>query len=134
MLPRPIRADDPYEAERRERDRRVGLDHNPREHLDQELALAERLAEHGSLPPGDAGARRLARRLLGRSPGLGEHPQDDERLVARFVAGEAVSHRAGEQSVRGHVVRDLADGLVEVDFGRHGRSVVEADQLDTEAA
>ena len=57
---------DRFEAARREEDRRLGRDE--REEIERELAVADRLAEHGSLPPGDPGARALARYLLGRGP------------------------------------------------------------------
>ncbi|MCP9491190.1 MAG: hypothetical protein MSC31_15135 [Solirubrobacteraceae bacterium MAG38_C4-C5] len=56
-----------------------------------------------------------------------EQPHDPE--PACFVAGERVRHH--HEPRPGHVVRTLArDGLVEVDFGRHGLTVIAAEDLE----
>lgn len=55
-----------------------------------------------------------------------EQPHDPR--PARFVAGERV--RCEHDTRPGRVVRALErDGLIEVDFGRHGITVVAAEDL-----
>lgn len=123
---------DRFESARREEDRRYGRERDEREEFEMELAVADRLTEHASLPPGDPEARALARRLLGRGPSPYEQPHSPSPGALR--AGEAVRCHTGDEIRRGHVVRALADGLVLVDFAGEGRSVVEAAMLEGEAA
>jgi hypothetical protein len=63
-------------------------------------------------------------------------PPGAEPKPQRFAAGERVSHhRPGGGSRPGRVVR-VPDhhGLVELDFGRHGTTLVAEDELEREAA
>ncbi|MCA1681448.1 MAG: hypothetical protein LC777_22125 [Actinobacteria bacterium] len=62
---------DRFESARRDEDRRYGRERDERderEEFELELAVADRLTEHASLPPGDPEAQALARHLLGRGP------------------------------------------------------------------
>ncbi len=123
---------DPFESARRDEDRRYGREHDERYEAELELAAADRLTEHASLAPRDAEARALARHLLGRGPSPYEQPHIPS--AGALSAGEAVRCHTPDEIRRGHVVRCLGDGLVLVDFGRQGASVVEAALLEREAA
>jgi hypothetical protein len=59
-----MRACDRLRDEQAERDRH-GLEPDPRDELEDEFELADRIADHASLPAGDPGCRAAARRLLG---------------------------------------------------------------------
>jgi hypothetical protein len=126
----------PYNHHEREQDhlRRYGLDHDDYAELVRETELADRIADQASLPPGQPLARAAARHRLGRGPSPYERPHQPE--PHRFAAGERVSHHRGRSGPRpGRVVRTLErEGLVEVDFGRHGTTLVAADELEPEAA
>jgi hypothetical protein len=130
----PMHGHHPFFEEQYERDLRYGLDHNPHEDLMRELELADRIADQASLPPGHPYATAAARHRLGRGPSPYEQPNRPE--PRRFAAGERVNHHAPGGDVRpGHVLRTFEhDGLVEVDFGRHGTTLVDPDQLEREAA
>lgn len=131
----PMRGHDPLFEEQHERDLRYGLEEDdPDAELTRELELADRIAEHASLPPGHPSAIAAARRRLGRGPSPYEQAHRPE--PQRFVPGERVSHHAPGGDVRpGRVLRTLEhDGLVEVDFGRHGTTLVDPGQLEPEAA
>ena len=75
-----------YRQEQRRHER------DPNEEQITELELADRIAEHGSRPPGDIDARELARHRLGRSPTCYEQP-DDPAAAAAYEAGERVTHQ-----------------------------------------
>jgi hypothetical protein len=121
-----------YEREQDEL-RRYGLEHDPRADHEYERELADRLADQASLPPGDAAARALARHRLGRGPCPYEQPHEPE--PQHFATGERVNHHRPDGPRPGRVVRTLErDGLVEVDFERHGTTLVAADELEREAA
>ncbi len=65
-----------------------------------------------------------------RAPGGRAYEQPHDPAPARFAPGERVRHH-DSAPWPGHVVRMLArDGLVEVDFGRHGITVVAAEDLE----
>ncbi len=51
--------------EQHEHDPRYGLEQDPRDELEREFELADRIAEHASIPPGDLACRALARKRLG---------------------------------------------------------------------
>ena len=123
---------DPFESARRDEERRHGREHDDRYEAELELAAADRLTEQASLPPGDPEARTLARHLLGRGPS----PCEDARGLSTgaLSAGEAVRCHTPDETRRGHVVRELDDGLVLVDFASQGASVVDAAMLEREAA
>lgn len=123
---------DRFDAARREEDRRYGLEHDDDYELEIEWAVADRLAEHASLPPGDGDARALARHLLGRGSSPYEQPHSPSPVALR--AGDAVCCHSADEIRSGRVVRDLGGTLVVVDFDRHGRSVVEAAMLERKAA
>jgi hypothetical protein len=129
----PTRAQDRFFEEQRERDRRYGLEHDEYAEFVHELELADRIADQASLPPGHRLARAAARHRLGRGPSPHEWPHEPE--PQRFAAGERVRHHGPDGHRTGRVVR-MADhgGLVEVDFGRRGISLVAADELEREAA
>jgi len=61
----PMHARERLLQEQRERELRYGLEHDPRDELEDEFELADRIADQASLPAGDPGCRALARRLLG---------------------------------------------------------------------
>jgi hypothetical protein len=48
-----------------ERERRYGVAYDEYDELEREFELADRIAEHASVPPGDPGCRALARKRLG---------------------------------------------------------------------
>ena len=62
--------------EQHEHDLRYGLEQDPRDELEREFELADRIAEHASMPPGDPGCRALARKRLGLPGSPYEHPHD----------------------------------------------------------
>jgi len=117
-----------YRQEQRRHER------DPNEEQIAELELADRIAEHGSRPPGDPAARELARHRLGRSPTRYEQPHDPAAAAA-FEAGDRVTHQeSGGANRRGQVVKSLpADNLVVVAFDA-ATTVVEASRLKREAA
>ena len=126
------RAHDRFFEEQRDRDRRYGLEHDEYAEFVHELERADRIA--GPLPPGHPLARAAARHRLGRGPSPYEHPHQPE--AGRFAVGERVRHHSEPGGPRpGRVVRTLhREGLVEVDFGRHGTRLVAVDELEREAA
>jgi hypothetical protein len=131
----PMHGPERFEQEERERDLREGLgEEDPHAELMRELELADRIADQASLPPGHPSAIAAARQRLGRGPSPYEQAHRPE--PRRFAAGERVSHHAPGGDVRsGRVLRTLEDdGLVEVDFGRHGTTLVDPDQLEPEPA
>jgi hypothetical protein len=110
---------------------RYGLEHDPRAEHEQELELADRLADQASLSPG--AARKLARQRLGRGPSPYEQPHEPE--PQRLATGERVNHHRPDGPRPGRVVRVLErEGVVEVEFDRHGTTFVAADELEREAA
>lgn len=114
-----------------ERDRRYGLQHDPDDELAHELELADRLAEQASLPPGHWLAHAAARYRLGRGPNPYEQPH--EPSPARLAVGDHVVHDGLDGPRSGRVIEAPdRDGLVEVDFGRYGTTVVAAQDLDRE--
>ena len=117
-----------YRQEQRRHER------DPNEEQIAELELADRIAEHGSRPPGDIDARDLARHRLGRGPTRYEQPQDPAAAAA-YEAGDRVTHQEPDgANRRGQVVKSLpADNLVVVAFDA-GTTVVEASRLKREAA
>jgi hypothetical protein len=122
-------------GDEREQDelRRYGLEHDPRADHAHELELADRLADQASLPHGDAAARALARHRLGRGPCPYEQPHEPE--PQRFATGERVNHHRPDGPRPGRVVGTLEhEATVEVDFDRHGTTLVAADELEREAA
>jgi hypothetical protein len=129
----PTWAHDRFFDEQRERDRRYGLEHDEYAEFVREIELADRIADQASLPPGHPLARAAARHRLGRGPSPYEQPH--QRESERFAAGERVHHHGSDGQRPGRVVRPADhEGLVEVDFGRHGTSLVAADELEREAA
>jgi hypothetical protein len=129
----PTWAHDRFFDEQRERDRRYGLEHDEHAEFVRETELADRIADQASLPPGHPLARAAARHRLGRGPSPYEQPHEPE--PRRFVAGEHVRHHGPDGHRPGRVVRAADhEGLVEVDFGRHGTSLIAADELEQEAA
>ena len=131
----PIRGHDRFREEEHERELLYGLEEeDAHTELMSELDLADRIADHASLSPGDPHVVAAARHRLDRGPSPYEQrhrPEPD-----RFTAGERVSHHAPGGDVRaGRVMRTHEhDGLVEVDFGHHGTTLVDAAQLEREAA
>jgi hypothetical protein len=116
-----------------ERDRRYGVADDEYDEFERELELADRIAEHASVPPGDPLCRALARKRLGLPGSLYEQPHDPE--PHRYAAGERVRHHDGNGPRAGRIVRMLDhEGLVEVDFGREGTSLVGIDEIEPEAA
>ncbi len=65
-MPRRSPGYDRFESARRDEDRRYGRERDEREEFETEMAVADRLTEHASLPPGDPEAQALARQLLCR--------------------------------------------------------------------
>lgn len=129
----PMRAHDRFFEEQRERDRRYGLEHDEYAEFVCEIELADRLAEQASVPPGHPLARAAARHGLGRGPSPYEQPH--ETVPQHFAAGERVRHHRSDGHRPGRVVRPVdREGLVEVDFRRHGTSLVAADELERETA
>jgi hypothetical protein len=130
----PTRAHDRFFEEQRERDRRYGLEHDEYAEFVHELELADRIADQASLPPGHPLARAAARHRLGRGPSPYEQPHEPE--PQRLAAGERVTHHRPDGSSRpGRVVRAPDhQGLVEVDFGGRGSTLVAGDELEREAA
>jgi hypothetical protein len=129
----PTRAHDRFFEEQRERDRRYGREHDEYAEFVHELELADRIADQASLPPGHPLARAAAPHRLGR--GLSAYEQPHEPEPQRLAAGERVRHHRPDGHRPGRVVRTADhEGLVEVDFGRHGASLVAADELEREAA
>ena len=119
--------------ERWERDRRYGVADDEYDDFERELGLADRIAEHASLPPGDALCRALARKRLGLPGSPYEHPHDPE--PHRYAEGERVRHHDGHRARAGRVVRTLDhEGLVEVDFDCEGTALVGIDEIEPEAA
>jgi hypothetical protein len=125
-----------YEREQDEL-RRFGLEHDPRGDDENEVELADRLAEQASLPPGDAGARALARHLLGRGPS----PYEGASAPApppKLAAGQEVTYRGedGAGPARHGTVRRLLDegGAAVVAFHCGGETAVSADALERRAA
>jgi hypothetical protein len=113
--------------------RRYGLEHDPRADYEHELELADRLAEQASLPPGDAGARALARYRLGRAPspyGRAGRPAPTPELAA----GQEVTYRGedGAGPARHGTVKELIDGggAAVVAFHGGGETAVSADALE----
>jgi hypothetical protein len=119
--------------EQHEHDLRYGLEQDPRDELEREFELADRIAEHASMPPGDPLCRALARKRLGLPGAPYEHPHDPE--PHRYAEGERVRHHDGDALRAGRIVRTLDhEGLVEVDFGREGTAVVGIEEIEPEAA
>src|SRR5919198_2746191 len=119
--------------EQRERDLRYGVADDEYDDFERELELADRIAEHASLPPGDPRCRVLARKRLGLPGSPYEHPHDPP--LRRYAEGERVQHHYGDAPRAGRVVRMLDhEGLVEVDFGREGTALVGIDEIEPEAA
>jgi hypothetical protein len=129
----PSKARDCFFEEQRERDRRYGLEHDEYAEFVRELELADRIAEQAPLPPGHPLPRAAAHHRLGRGPSPYEQPDGGE--PQRFAAGERVRHHGRDGHTPGRVVRTAdREGLVEVDFGRQGTTLVAADELEREAA
>jgi hypothetical protein len=129
----PTRAYDRFFEEQREPDCRYGLEHDEYAEFVHELELADRIADQASLPPGHPLARAAARHRLGRGPSPYEQPHDAQ--PERFAAGQRVRHHGSDGHRPGRVVRTADhEGLVEVDFGNHGTSLVATDELEPEAA
>jgi hypothetical protein len=117
--------------EQDERDRRYGLAHDENEELEREFEPADRIAEQASLAPGDPSCLVAARHQLGRHDSPYEQRHESE--LRRFVSGESVCHDDGDGPRPGRVVRTLdQEGLVEVDFGRSGTTIVGADAIEPE--
>jgi hypothetical protein len=115
--------------EQEERDRRDGVADDEYDDFERELELADRLAEHASVPPGDPLCRALARKRLGLPGSPYEHPHDPS--LRRYAEGDRVRHQDGNGPRAGRVVRALDhEGLVEVDFGRQGTTVVAVEDLE----
>src|SRR3954453_21378197 len=114
--------------EQYQRDLRYGVADDGYDDFERELELADRIAEHASLPPGDPGCRALARKRLGLPGSPYEHPPDSPLL--RYAQGDRVQHDHGDGPQAGRVVRMLDDeGLVEVDFGGEGTALVGIDDI-----
>jgi hypothetical protein len=131
---------DPDEREQEEL-RRYGLEHNPYADFVHELELADHYAEQASLEPGHLAARALARHQLGRGPNPYEQPHQPTAAAPPPTAaapqpGERVVHEDpdGQQRAGRLVERLDEDGAAVVAFDRGGRSVVELDRLEREAA
>jgi len=119
--------------EQHERDRRYGVADDEYDDFEHELELADRIAEHASLPPGDPGCRALARKRLGLPGSPYEHPHDPP--LRRYAEGDRVQHHHGDRPRAGRVVRTLDhEGLVEIDFGPEGTALVGIDEIEPEAA
>ena len=119
--------------EQHERERRYGVAGDEYDDFERELELADRIAEHASLPPGDPGCRALARKRLGLPGSPYEHPHDPP--LRRYAEGDRVQHDRGDGPRAGRVVRMLGhEGLVEVDFGGEGTALVGIDDIEPEAA
>ncbi len=123
-----------HAEERQDELRRFGLASDPYADCQEELELADRLGEQASLGPGSPAARALARHRLGRGPSPYEQAQGTRGSC--FGPGERVVHQAHDGSRRcGRVVERFEhDDVVVVDFGRHGRTAVDAAELESEAA
>jgi hypothetical protein len=116
-----------------ERDLRYGVADDEYDDFERELELADRIAEHASAPPFDAGCRALARKRLGLPGSPYEHPHDPP--LRRYAEGDRVRHHHGDAPRAGRVVRTLDhEGLVEVDFGHEGTALVGIDEIEPEAA
>jgi hypothetical protein len=116
-----------------ERDLRYGVADDEYDEFERELELADRIAEHASAPPFDAGCRALARKRLGLPGSPYEHPHDPP--LRRYAEGDRVQHHHGDAPRAGRVVRMLDhEGLVEVDFGHEGTALVGIDEIEPEAA
>lgn len=119
--------------EQEERDRHYGVADDEYDDFERELELADRLAEHASMPPGDPLCRALARKRLGLPGSPYEHPHDPP--LRRYAEGDRVQHHHGNGARAGRVVRTLDhEGLVEVDFGHEGTALVGIDEIEPEAA
>jgi hypothetical protein len=119
--------------EQHERDRRYGIAYDECDDFELELELADRIAEHASVPPGDPLCRALARRRLGLPGSPYEHPH--EPPLRRYTEGDRVQHHHGDGPRPGRVVRTLdQEGLVEVDLGHEGTALVGIDEIEPEAA
>src|SRR4051794_36298400 len=116
-----------------ERDRRYGVADDEYDEFERELELADRIAEHASAPPFDAGCRALARKRLGLPGSPYEHPRDLE--LRRYAEGDRVLHDDGNGPRTDRIMRTLDhEGLVAVDFGRGGTTLVGIDEIEPEAA
>ena len=73
-----------------ERDRRYGVADDEYDEFERELELADRIAEHASVPPGDPRCRALARKRLGLPGSPYEQPHD--RPLHRYAEGDRVRH------------------------------------------
>jgi hypothetical protein len=114
-------------------ERRYGVAYDEYDELEREFELADRIAEHASMPPGDPGCRALARKRLGLPGSPYEHPHDPE--LRRYAEGEHVRHRDGNGRRAGRIVRTLDhEGLVEIDFGREGTALVGIEEIEPEGA
>jgi hypothetical protein len=118
--------------EHRDRERRLGLERDPREEHQHELDLTERIAEQASLPTSHPLVVAAVRHRLGRGPSPYEGPQHE--APDRFVAGERVNHHGPNGPRPGVVVRAFnEEALVEVDFGE-ATTIVDVDELERRAA
>jgi hypothetical protein len=116
-----------------ERERRYGVADDEYEEFERELELADRIAEHASVSPGDPRCRVLARKRLGLPGSPYEHPHDPD--PHRYAEGDRVRHHDGSGPRAGRIVRTLDhEDLVEVDFGREGTTLVGIDEIKPEAA
>ncbi len=114
-------------------ERRYGVAYDEYDELEREFELADRIAEHASMPPGDPGCRALARKRLGLPGSPYEQPHDPE--LRRYAEGERVRHHNGNEPRAGRIVRTLDDeGLVEIDFGHAGTAVVGIEEIEQERA
>jgi hypothetical protein len=119
--------------EQHERDLRYGVADDEYDEFERELEMADRIAEHASAPPFDAGCRALARKRLGLPGSPYEHPHDPP--LRRYAEGDCVQHHHGDGPRTGRVVRTLDhEGLVEVDFGHDGTALVGIEEIEPEAA
>lgn len=115
--------------------RRCGLDVDPRADETLELELADRLTDQASLPPGDPGARALARQRLRGGRVAHEQPDVSRPPVS---PGERVVYRGedGAGPDRPGTVRAPLDGEegVVVAFDHGGESAVSLHALERRPA
>src|SRR3954466_16105820 len=115
--------------EQHERDLRYGVADDEYDDFERELELADRIAEHASLPPGDPGCRALARERLGLPGSPYEQPHDPE--PHRYTEGERIRPDDGTGPRTGRILRAPDhDGLVEVEFGHDGTALVGIEDIE----